>query len=117
MAMHDMGTAYSTGSGGTFNMYSSRDERSYMPGKGGYGGTASYKPKPKPKPKAMASNISLDSEYLYALTGVVIHSGTVHAGHYHCFLKDFMREGTWKRKEVQLDPLEDGLCILMHFGP
>merc|ERR1712062_503380 len=45
----------------------------------------------------------MDSDHLYALTGVVIHSGTVHAGHYHVFLKDFMREGQWRRKDVETD--------------
>ncbi|ETO34308.1 hypothetical protein RFI_02786 [Reticulomyxa filosa] len=38
-----------------------------------------------------------NSKHLYVLTGVVIHRGTPHHGHYHAYLRDLMWEGPRKK--------------------
>lgn len=109
-------TYSSSGAAGTtFNVFSTEDERSYIKGRNsaGYGGGRAVTHRPKPKPlRCIEPKISMDSDHLYALTGVVIHSGTVHAGHYHVFLKDFMREGQWRRKDVETDDETKGLYFV-----
>merc|ERR1712228_443433 len=51
--------------------------------------------------KLCESQINMESNHLYALTGVVIHRGTPHAGHYHAYLKDFIKEGKYQKKQQQ----------------
>eukprot|EP01083_Nonionella_stella_P185607 677224_1 len=59
----------------------------------------------------MQMDINLDSKHLYALTEVVIHRGTPHARHFHAYLKDFMKEGKYQKKEVKTTKI---VCIVSH---
>eukprot|EP01083_Nonionella_stella_P124961 377708_1 len=59
--------------------------------------------------KLCQMDINPSSKHLYALTGVVIHRGTPHAGHYHAYLKDFMKEGKYQKKNAEKGKKGDAL--------
>ena len=84
-----------------YNMHDhgSRDETSIIQGRNG--GNYNHRSTNNSQWKLCEAQINLSSNHLYALTGVVIHRGTPHAGHYHAYLKDFIKEGKYQKKATE----------------
>mmetsp|Transcript_24293 Transcript_24293/g.27558 ORF Transcript_24293/g.27558 Transcript_24293/m.27558 type:complete len:1186 (-) Transcript_24293:154-3711(-) len=51
-------------------------------------------------------NLKDRDENIYELFGVVIHRGTAHGGHYHCYLRDTLKQGNWYDVSEKLDEEE-----------
>eukprot|EP00743_Colponemidia_sp_Colp-15_P009663 GILK01010573.1.p1 GENE.GILK01010573.1~~GILK01010573.1.p1 ORF type:complete len:1080 (+),score=254.90 GILK01010573.1:173-3412(+) len=50
---------------------------------------------------------------IYELSAVIIHRGTAYSGHYHAYIRDMMREGTWIEPTTEpAKELDEGLSVL-----
>ena len=42
-----------------------------------------------------SNHLMEESDQIYELYSVIIHSGSAHGGHYHCYIKDLFRDKEW----------------------
>jgi len=105
-------TAYSSSVRQSYNVYDhgTTHEQSYIAGSGsnGYNRVSNRTVTNNASGRSYGAgwklakcDIDLNSNHLYALTAVVIHRGTPHAGHYHAYIKDFMMEGKYQKQKPE----------------